>query len=96
MAATLAKRFKDALPLSQVSPFIPGRPHKATIWGWATLGVRGVRLATVIIGGRRMVTMEALEEFLVRLNADSPPVESQSDVARRAKEASAALERLGC
>lgn len=96
MTATIATRFRDAVPLTKVSEFVPGHPHCATVWRWATKGVRGVRLATVMIGGRRMVTPEALEKFLQALNSEEPAIESGSEVSRRAREASQALERLGC
>lgn len=97
MSATIAERFKDAIPINRCSDYIPGNPHCATVWRWATKGVRGIRLATVIVGGRRMVTPQALEEFLQRLNADQPadPVETDADLKRRAKEASGALAAFG-
>ena len=96
MNATIATRFADAIPLNRCSDYIPGNPHCATVWRWATKGVRGVKLATIIIGGRRMVTPQALEDFLIALNADNPVSDSPADVSRRAKEASEALEALGC
>lgn len=97
-SATLTETLKDAISLSQAVDFVPRRPHVATVWRWATKGVRGVRLATVIIGGRRMVTPAALEDFLQRLNADQPvdDAETDADMARRAAAVSKALEALGC
>ena len=38
----------------------------ATIWRWAQRGVRGVRLETFAIGGRRYTTKEAFERFVER------------------------------
>lgn len=97
MPATIVQRYADAIPLTKAPDFIPGRPNISTCWRWATHGVRGVKLATVIIGGRRFVTMAALEEFLSRLNADTGAAEeSPTDVERRANEACDALEKLGC
>lgn len=96
-AIDIAERFRDAIPINRCSDFIPGNPHCATVWRWATRGVRGIRLATVIIGGRRMVTPQALEDFLQRLNADQPIDESETndDVARRAKAAKQGLAAFG-
>src|SRR3712207_5845166 len=42
-------------------------PHLATLYRWATAGVRGVRLETVQIGGSRCTTRAALLRFLDRL-----------------------------
>ncbi len=96
--ATLTEKLKDAISLSQAVDFVPRRPHVATIWRWATRGVRGIKLQTWMSGGTRVTTPQALEEFLLALNAGQPAddAETDADLARRAKEASAALEKLGC
>lgn len=36
----------------------------ATIWRWATRGIKGVRLATIALGRRRYTTVNALEQFI--------------------------------
>lgn len=36
----------------------------ATTWRWANRGVRGVRLETFALGGKRFTTREALERFV--------------------------------
>jgi len=38
--------------------------HIASIWRWVLHGVRGRKLPTVLIGGRRYVLKESLESFL--------------------------------
>jgi len=43
--------------------------HVATVWRWYLRGVRGRRLTTVMIGGRRYVLAHDLEEFLAAGNA---------------------------
>lgn len=40
------------------------RPNVATIWRWATRGIKGVRLATIALGRRRFTTVGALEQFI--------------------------------
>lgn len=94
---TITASVEGAVPLSKAAALIPGRPHLATIWRWATRGVRGVRLATVHISGRRMTTPQAIEEFLAELNAGNPATQADldADAARRAKQAGDALGRLG-
>ncbi|MEX1229639.1 MAG: DUF1580 domain-containing protein [Planctomycetaceae bacterium] len=97
MPTTIATRYADAIPLTRAPDFIPGRPNISTCWRWATHGVRGVKLKTVIIGGRRFVTMQSLEDFLAALNVDTGAAdESPADVKRRGQEACDALEKIGC
>ena len=97
-ADTLTHTLRDAITLAQAVDYIPGRPQVATLWRWATRGVRGVRLETCIVGGRRMTTPAMIEAFLRALNDGSPMSDALDDAdgARRAKEAGKALEALGC
>lgn len=43
--------------------------HVSTVWRWYSAGVRGVRLRTHLVGGRRYCTLADLEKFLAMLNA---------------------------
>lgn len=56
------------LTLSEAVEKIPpvnGRNvHPATVWRWATSGVRGVRLRSRLVGGRRVTTEADIEAFL--------------------------------
>lgn len=56
------------LTLSEASEIVPrvnGRKvHPATVWRWATSGVRGVRLRSRLVGGRRVTTEADIEVFL--------------------------------
>ncbi|MCC7350038.1 MAG: DUF1580 domain-containing protein [Phycisphaerales bacterium] len=45
-------------------------PHLATVWRWASAGVRGVVLETGRIGGKRVTSAEAVRRFLARLAGD--------------------------
>jgi len=95
--ATLTGALKDAMTLKQAAAYFPRRPHIATIWRWCTNGCHGVKLESWMIGGMRVTTPAAIEEFLQALNADrDPPRESEADRLRRAREAGRALEALGC
>jgi hypothetical protein len=40
------------------------RPNIASIWRWATKGIRGIRLATIALGRFRYTTESALERFI--------------------------------
>lgn len=69
MAITnLSAALQDAVSLAQAAELLPAKPHVATVWRWATHGIRGVRLQTWTVGGRRFTTIPALEQFLQVLN----------------------------
>jgi hypothetical protein len=40
------------------------RPNAASVWRWATKGIKGVRLATISLGRFRYTTESALERFI--------------------------------
>lgn len=54
--------------LAQATRHVPGNPHIATLHRWRLRGVRGVKLETVLVGGRRFTSVEALARFTERLN----------------------------
>jgi len=64
-------RAEELVPLSQIAALIPGRPHKSSVWRWATVGVRGIRLATVVIAGRRYCSREAVDRFIAATDGTS-------------------------
>lgn len=70
--ANLSVALQDAVTLAQAAQFLPGKPHPATLWRWSTHGVRGTRLETWTVGGRRFTTLAALEKFLQLLNTAGP------------------------
>lgn len=61
---------EDLLSFCDAAKQIPGRPHKLTIHRWAKEGVRGVRLETVLICGKRYTSKAALNRFF---NATASP-----------------------
>ena len=69
-----------------------------TVWRWATKGVRGVKLESLAIGGKRITSREAFERFVSATNpnavtAASAP--SPAESSRRQKRAAAVLDRAG-
>ncbi len=42
-------------------------PHVSTIYRWRLRGIRGVKLETFLIGGRRYTSVEAIERFTERI-----------------------------
>ena len=62
----------------------PDRPSSPTIWRWYSRGVAGVRLATVVVGGRRYTSREAIARFIAGTTAarDGQPPQLRSPAAR--------------
>lgn len=61
-AAMIDIHREHLMQLSQAAQELPGRPAVSTVWRW-TRGVRGVCLESVVIGGRRFTSREALQRF---------------------------------
>ena len=57
----------------RVSELIPGQPHLSTLHRWRLRGVRGKKLETLLVGGKRFSSREAITRFIVALNADDAP-----------------------
>jgi len=73
----------------RVNPTRP--PHAATVWRWALNGVRGVRLETIMIGGVRHTSEEAVARFIASLNEPGSVPTPPSAAAQRAGEQLRAL-----
>ena len=89
------------IPVGKISTLLPKRVHTATIWRWIQRGVRGVKLETVLIGGRRYTSREALQQFIAATTAaadgDSSPAPSIPSRQRQRSHSQATdeLERSG-
>ena len=64
------------LTFPQAAKRLPGHPHLSTLHRWRLHGVRGTRLETCRIGGKRFTSREALERFALATTAaaDGEPV----------------------
>lgn len=51
------------ISLTEAARRLPGRPNITTVWRWRNRGVRGVRLETILSGGRRFTSVEAIARF---------------------------------
>lgn len=51
----------------------------ATVWRWMLTGCRGVRLESILLGGRRITSKEAVERFVAKLSESGS--EPQNDLA---------------
>ena len=71
---------------TEATKYIPGRPNPATVWRWYKRGVRGVRLETAVVGGRRYTSRQAIQRFIDRCTAaaDGPTASSLRRTRARA------------
>lgn len=53
--------------MTEAAKLLPRRPHTSTLWRWWRVGVRGCRLETVVCGGVRYTTREAMARFIRQL-----------------------------
>ena len=61
------------ISVGQLAEMLPTKPSKATCWRWVTIGVRGVVLSSVMIGGRRMVSRQSIEDFVTSTTQSTLP-----------------------
>jgi hypothetical protein len=55
---------EDLLSLSDAAALIPTKPSPSTLQRWRIYGVRGHKLETVLIGGLRYTSKQAVTRFL--------------------------------
>jgi hypothetical protein len=58
--------------LKLAGSWIPGRPSVPTLFRWSLRGVRGVRLETWLVGGRRFTSRDAIARFIAAINHNIP------------------------
>lgn len=71
--------------------------HVGSIWRWTLHGVRGIRLRSVRVGGRRWVFESDWKEFSAALNSDlvdTPATLTPTAATDRAERAGADLDKL--
>jgi hypothetical protein len=59
-------------PLTEACRDVPGCPHVSTLTRWWRQGIKGVKLETVVVGGRRFTSVEAIRRFISRLSEPRP------------------------
>ncbi len=60
---------EDLFPVNEIPRRAPGRPHRATGWRWVQKGCRGVKLESILCGGSRMTSVQALDRFFQAVTA---------------------------
>jgi len=83
------------IPISEVPAALPRRVSIASVYRWMLRGVKGIHLQTILIGGRRYTSREALQRFAEQTTAaasgERPPVRT---FTRRARDQAKAREEL--
>ena len=90
---------EDLIHFPEATRAFPGRKRLslATLHRWRLHGVRGVRLDTLLIGGLRYTSREAIGRFIAAQNADQQPAPqiTAKQRQRQSESARAELERIG-
>jgi hypothetical protein len=92
---------ETVVTLTQATRHVPSRRQGAktavsTVWRWAMRGIRGVKLETLMVGGRRCTSTEALQRFYERVTAatDGTACPSSLSTRRRQQQVEAAEREL--
>ena len=88
------------LTMSQAAALLPKRRGGSkvaitTLWRWRTRGSKGVRLATVKVGGHVYTSREALTAFIEAQSVAAPALPAAESPSRRSRRAMAELEKMG-
>ncbi|MHB8953851.1 MAG: DUF1580 domain-containing protein [Pirellulaceae bacterium] len=85
--------------LSAAANSIHWRPNTSTVWRWFKRGIRGIRLETILIGGRRYTSDEALDRFFTAITAaasgETPPARTPMQRSRAVADAERELREDG-
>jgi len=83
--------------LNEARMWLPTTPDVSTLFRWCSRGVRGVRLESIQIGGRRCTSREALARFAEQLTAGTaePPRRTTRQKRRAHKRAESELAAAG-
>ncbi|MHB1426000.1 MAG: DUF1580 domain-containing protein [Gemmataceae bacterium] len=73
-------KLEELLSLADAARLLPARrrgkrPHISCLYRWTTTGCRGVVLESVMVGGTRCTSREALARFISRLSGQDDSVD---------------------
>ena len=95
---SIDSRVETLIPFAQAGEAFPGkdRVSPATLHRWRLHGVRGVKLETLLVGGLRYTSTEAIYRFIQAQN-DEPSQVTMTPVQRRrqSEAARAELTKMG-
>ena len=81
----------------QAGRAVPSNPSLCALHRWRLSGVRGVKLETLLIGGKRFTSTEAIARFIAAQNRDESPTQTLTASQRRtqAETANRVLQEAG-
>lgn len=82
---------ETVFPVTEAPKYIPGRPSLGSCWRWVLKGVGGIKLESILIGGKRFTSVEAIQRFCDRRTAaaDGAPLPPRTP-SQRQREVTAA------
>lgn len=84
---TIDPEIEHLLAPSAARHVVPGRRGRgvalSTIWRWMLIGARGRKLDSIIIGGSRYTSVEAIRRFIVGVEPTAAPSKGAQSVERR-------------
>ncbi len=88
------------LTIQQAAKSLPNRKggrglNFSTVWRWVLNGCRGHKLETVLVGGTRFTSHEAIERFQAAINGTSVPSVTPADRQASIDRARRVCERAG-
>jgi hypothetical protein len=90
---------ENIITIGQATRLVPSRTgkrlHISTIHRWIAVGVRGVRLESIMVGGVRMTSVEALQRFSDRLSGNPRPDAVPAPASNGHQRAEAVLKSKG-
>lgn len=84
---------EDLIPVARVPKILPTRPHCSTCWRWVYIGVRGIKLETVTVGGRRFTSRQSVERFISQTTASANGLPIRTRTEKQRERAIAAADR---
>lgn len=89
--------FKETmLPLGKAARNVPGRTvSPQTIYRWCSTGIDGVKLETLVVGGRMQTSEEAMLRFFSAVTEARQPPSRQDDSYQRPERVSRQLKDAG-
>jgi len=85
------------IPFQEAGRRIPGNPSVCALHRWRLSGVRGAKLETLLVGGKRFVSAESIARFIAAQNRDESPAPALTAKQRRvqAETANRVLQEAG-
>lgn len=89
--------FKETmLPLGKAARKVPGRQvSPQTIYRWCSTGIDGIRLETIVIGGRMQTSLEALTRFFAAVTEAKQAATRDDETGERSEHVQRKLEAAG-